>query len=223
MRLIQILMFALAVCGLNGAAYASPAAPKNGVEYDTLAETQGTRAGDKVDVIEFFSYTCPHCNAFEPALSAWVKQNADKITFKRVHVAFRPSDEPLQRMYLSLETMGLADQYHAKVFAAIHDERLTRLSDDEQVFSWLEKNGLERAKFIGVYRSFGAQSWISRAKATIQAHKIDQWPMLAIGGRYMTSPFFASRGMAQVEEVQQQRNGLQVMDFLVAKAKSEMK
>lgn len=225
MRLIQNLLFALAVCAFSASgASASPAAPKSGAEYETLPTAQPVSAGAKVDVIEFFSYSCPHCNAFEPKLHEWVKQNADKINFKRVHVAFHAGDVSLQRMYLTMEAMGIVEQYHQKVFDAIHDERLTRMSTDEQVFDWIEKKGVDRAKFMGSYRSFGAQAWVNRAQATIGAYNIDQWPVIAIGGRYLTSPYFASRGMPPpMGEVEQHQAALQVMDFLVAKAKSEKK
>lgn len=225
MRLIQNLLFALAVCGFAAsAAGASPAVPKSGAEYETLPTAQATSAGAKVDVIEFFSYSCQHCNAFEPKLHEWVKQNADKINFKRVHVAFHARDVSLQRMYLTMESMGIVEQYHQKAFDAIHDEQVSRLNTDEQVFDWIEKKGVDRVKFMGAYRSFGAQSWVNRAQATIQGYNIEQWPVVAIGGRYLTSPHYASRGMPPAAgEVEQHRAALQVMDYLVAKAKSEKK
>ena len=222
MRLIQKLLFALAVCGIAaGAALASPAAPKNGVEYETLTPAQSTDAGAKVEVIEFFSYSCPHCNRFDPLMAAWVKRNEDKIAFKRVHVAFHAGDVSLQRMYLTMDAMGITEKYHAKVFSAVHND-MQRLNSDEEVFNWMEKNGAERAKFIGVYRSFGAQSWVNRSNNMIRAYAIDSWPMVAIGGHYLTSPHYAGRSGPPVgTEAEQQQNALQVMDFLVAKAKTE--
>lgn len=228
MRLIRNLLFAFAVCGIAAGASALPTAPKSGVEYETLPQSLRTDTGNKVEVIEFFSYSCPHCSALEPKLAIWLKQNADKVAFRRVHVAFHPSDVALQRLYLTLESMGLTEQYHQKIFDAIHDQRVTRMSTDEQVFDWVEKNGIERAKFMGVYRSFGAQSWVTRAQTLVRAYNVESWPMIAIGGRYMTSPHYASRGLPQQHqhqhnEAELHKDALQVMDHLVAKAKSEMK
>jgi thiol:disulfide interchange protein DsbA len=223
MRLIQNLLFAFAVMGVSGGAIASPADPKNGAEYETLAQAQSTSAGAKVDVIEFFSYTCPHCKVFDPVLEAWVKKNADKISFKRVHVAFNGPDAALQRAYLSLEAMGLTDKVHPKVFVAIHEEN-KRVNSEEAVFDLVEKNGVERARFIGVYRSFGMQSAVNRAQALVGAYDISQWPMIAVGGRYLTSPYFAGRSNPSLAtEAQQQQGALQIMDHLVAKAKAEKK
>ena len=223
MRLIQKLLFALAVCGFTaGAATASPADPKNGIDYRTLAEAQNTDAGNKVEVTEFFSYNCPHCNVFEPVLAEWVKKNADKVVFRRVHVALLGGDVALQRTYLTLEALGLVEQNHLKLFDAVHKERM-RISNDEAVFAWASKAGLEREKFIGAYRSFGLQSKVNRTQSTVQAYKIDSWPMIAVGGRYLTSPHVAGSGTPGLTELQQQQAALQVMDHLVAKAKLEKK
>ena len=223
MRLIQKLLFALAVCGLTaGAALASPAEPKNGADYRTLPEVQNTDAGNKVEVTEFFSYNCPHCNVFEPLLAEWVKKNADKIVFKRVHVALLGGDAALARTYLTLEALGLAEQNHQKLFDAVHQQHM-RLSNDEAVFDWAAKAGLDREKFIGAYRSFGLQAKVNHAQATVQAYKVDSWPMVAVGGRYLTSPHVAGNGTPGLNEQQQQQAALQVMDHLVAKVKSEKK
>ncbi len=223
MRLIHQLLFALAVGALSAGAFASPADPKNDAEYKTLAEAQPTSADSKVDVIEFFSYSCPHCKVFDPLLEAWVKKNADKVNFKRVHVAFHGPDAALQRMYLSLEAMGVTEKVHPQVFVAIHEEN-QRVNSEDAVFDLVAKHGVDRAKFSAVYRSFGAQSWVNRSQAIVGAYKISQWPMVAIGGRYLTSPYLTGRSNPSLTtELAQQQGALQVMDHLVAKAKSEKK
>lgn len=221
MKLIQKFLCALALCAFAGAA--APAEPKNGVDYLTLRVTQNTDAGKKVEVTEFFAYYCPHCNVLEPHLAAWVKKQGDKIVFKRVHVPRDPNVLPQQRLFYTLEALGLVEQYHDKVFAAMHSERL-RLNRDELVFDWAEKAGIERTRFIDTYRSFGVQARLRRADAVMQAYQVDQWPMIAIDGRFMTSPTQAAEGnSAAVTEAQQQQAMLAVMDHLVAKAQAEKK
>ncbi|QYF94545.1 thiol:disulfide interchange protein DsbA/DsbL [Massilia sp. PAMC28688] len=223
MRLIQKVLFALAVAGVAAGAAASPDAPRNGGEYQVLPEAQQTVPGNKVEVTEFFTYSCPHCNAFEPLLAEWVKKNADKIVFKRVHVAFNRSDIPLQRLYNTLEAMGLTEKYHAKAFAAEHVERL-HMHTDEAVFDWAEKAGIDRAKFIDTYKSFGMQARVNRSQAMAKAYMINSWPTVAVDGRYITSPYQAgSTSRPALNEVGQQQAALKVMDHLVAKAKAEKK
>jgi thiol:disulfide interchange protein DsbA len=211
-----------ALLGLAAAGSVFAAEPRDGVEYLTLPSPQPTDSGRKVEVIEFFAYYCPHCYAFEPALRAWVKQQGDNIVFKRVHVSRDANVAPQQRLYFTLDAMGLLEQYHDKVFAAMHVDRL-RLNSDEQVFDWVTRNGIDRAKFIDTYRSFGIQQRLRRADAMMDAYRIDRWPMLVVGGRYLTSPSHANEaaiaaGEARTE-AQQGQVVLQVMDYLVAKAR----
>lgn len=227
MRLIQKLLSITLFAGLSAfsiAASASPAAPKDGVEYLTLPVVQNTDAGKKVEVTEFFAYYCPHCHAFEPLLADWVKKQGANIVFKRVHVPRDPNVAPQQRLFYTLEAMGLVEQYHDKVFAAMHTGERLRLNRDELVFDWAEKAGIDRARFIDIYRSFGVQAKLRRADAMMGAYHIDQWPMVAIDGRFLTSPSQANEGNpAPQTELQQQQAALLVMDYLVAKAKADKK
>ena len=223
MRFIRTILCAAVLCAASATATASPASPVNGAEYLTLPEVQNTDSGTKVEVTEFFDYACPHCHAFEPVLAAWIKKQGGNIVFKRVHITRGGGVLPQQRLYYTLEALGLLDQYHGKVFHAMHNER-QRFQNDEAVFAWVEKNGIDRAKFIDAYRSFGMQAKTRRAADMMEAYKIDHWPILAVGGRYLTSPSLASSQVkTDQSEEEQQQAGLQVLDHLVAKAKAANK
>jgi thiol:disulfide interchange protein DsbA len=125
-------------------------------------KTAANRCGKKVEVTEFFWYSCPHCNALEPSLEAWVKKQGDKITFRRVPVMFRESFIPQQKLYYTLEAMGLVDSMHAKVFRAIHIEH-QQLDTDKQIADFIAKQGVDAKKFADVYNSFGVQTKVQRA------------------------------------------------------------
>lgn len=207
---------------VNLPAFAAAAAPRDGVDYQTLNPAQPTDAANKVEVIEFFAYYCPHCYAFEPSLAAWVKKQGDNIVFRRVHVSAGASVLPQQRLFYTLDAMGLLPQYHQKVFDAMHVEH-QRLSTDEEVFDWAAKNGIDRARFIDTYRSFGIQAKLQRAHSMMDAYQVPFWPLIVIDGRYVTSPSQVGAHMDGSSEAQQQQAALQVMDFLVAKAKASRK
>ena len=219
MRLIRTLLCAAAF-GISAMAFADP---KNGVEYLTLPEVQNTDAGNKVEVTEFFAYYCPHCYRFEPLLAAWVQKQGTNIVFKRVHVSGGPSVLPQQHLFYTLEALGLVPQYHQKVFDTMHVERL-RLSNDQAMLDWVDKAGIDRAKFAGAWSSFGVQAKLRRADRMMGEYRIDQWPMVAIDGRFLASPTLAGdASKAPQTEEQMQQSALRVMDFLVAKAKAEKK
>ena len=203
--------------GLTSAAQASPAAPVNGAEYRTLEKVQSTDAGKKIEVTEFFWYSCPHCSAFDPQLADWVKKQGDPIVFKRVPVAFRESFQPQQRLYYALEAMGKADEMQKKVFHAIHVERKP-LDSDAAIADFVAAQGIDRKKFTDVYTSFGVQSKVRRAVQLQEAYKIDGVPMIAIDGRFMTSPSIVGAAIGNQPEIALQTAALQVMDFLIAKS-----
>ncbi len=219
-------VFCTALLGLaagSATLSASAADPQAGSQYLVLPSVQPTDAGNKVEVIEFFAYYCPHCYAFEPALEAWVKKQGDNIVFKRVHIQGGASVLPQQRLFYTLDAMGLLNQYHQKVFDAMHQQHL-RLSSDEQVFDWVAQNGIDRAKFVDTYRSFGIQAKLRRAGAMMDSYGVDRWPLVVVDGRFVTSPSHAGAGAPEgTTEAQQQQTALQVMDFLVAKAKADRK
>ena len=220
MRFIRTILCAAALCAVAATAGASPANPANGTEYRTLPEAQNTDSGTKVEVTEFFDYACPHCHSFEPKLAEWVKKQGNNIVFKRVHITRGQGVLPQQRLYYTLESLGLVEQYHDKVFHAMHNER-QRFQNDEAVFDWAEKAGIDRAKFIAAYRSFGMEAKTRRAAAMMEAYKIDHWPILAVGGRYLTSPSLANVSVkTNQSEAEQQQGGLQVLSHLVAKVKA---
>jgi thiol:disulfide interchange protein DsbA len=213
----------LAAPGIAAAASAAgaPDRPKEGVEYQALPEAQPTDSGRKVEVLEFFAYYCPHCYAFEPLLADWVKKQGDNIVFRRVHVPRGPQVAAQQRMFFTLESLGLLEQYHGKVFNAMHVDRLS-FAQDEQVFDWASRAGIDRGRFIDTYRSFGVQSKLRRAQAMMDAYRITHWPMIAVDGRFLTSPgMIAESGNVSGNDALQ--GTLQVMDGLVARAKADRK
>jgi thiol:disulfide interchange protein DsbA len=158
--------------------------PVEGTNYVRLSQPVPVSANGKIEVIEFFWYGCPHCNAFEPTLDAWQKNLPADVAFRRVPVAF--SDEPFgahQRIFYALESMGLVDKMHRKVFYAIHNERM-RLAKPDEIAAFMAKNGVDPAKFMEAYNSFSVQTKVAQAKQLAQAYKIDAVPAMGVQGRY---------------------------------------
>ena len=213
---------AVVLFGVSLAAAASPTAPVLDTDYVNLVERQPADTGKKVEVIEFFAYYCPHCYAFEPSIAAWAKKQGDNIVFKRIHVGTGPAVLPQEKLFFSLEAMGLLEQYHQKVFDAMHAQ-LGALRDDAAVMEWVAKQGIDKAKFAETYNGLGVLGKVRRTERMMGDYRVDYWPMVVIDGKYMTSPSQVNKGTPVQTEAQMQANALTVMDFLVAKAKAEKK
>lgn len=201
----------LGAAALPTLSHAQAKAFKEGADYLELGKAAPTEApAGKVEVVEFFWYSCPHCNAFEPQLEAWIKQVPKDVYIRRVPVSFRPDFEPQQRLYYVLETMGKVEELHKKVFAAIHIEKQA-LNTADLVTAWAEKQGINKAKFTEMYNSFSVTTKARRATQLQDAYQVDGVPALGVAGRYYTSGTLA----------QNMGRALQVTDFLIAQSRGK--
>ncbi len=161
--------------------------PKEGVDYLTLDKPAPTEAAPgKIEVVEFFWYSCPHCNRFEPQLEDWAKKMPKDVILRRVPIAFRPDFEPQQRLYYVLEAMNKVDELHKKVFYAIHVEKQA-LNTLPLIADWVEKQGIDKAKFTEAYNSFPVATKTRKATLLQDAYKVDGVPALGVAGKYYTS------------------------------------
>ena len=200
-----------ATMALSPAARAQAKSFQEGTDYLLLDKIAGTEAPTgKIEVVEFFWYSCPHCNHFEPQLDGWIKKLPKDVYVRRVPVSFRPDFEPQQRLFYVLESMGKVDELHKKVFYAIHVEKQS-LTTADQVTAWAEKQGINKAKFVDAYNSFPIATKIRKATLLQDAYKVDGVPALGVAGRY-----FTSGSVTQTME-----RALLVTDYLVGLARSK--
>ncbi|MGZ5156848.1 MAG: thiol:disulfide interchange protein DsbA/DsbL [Caldimonas sp.] len=176
----------------NGAA-AAQGVPVEGRDYTRIEPPQTPSVQGKIEVLEFFTYACPHCSAFEPIIAPWAKSLPADVVFRRVPVNFLFNVENFQRTYYALETTGLVDTMQAKVFAAVHVDK-QRLDKPEDIAALIAKNGGDPAKFLAAFKSFSVATSVARAKKLQADYKIDAVPALTIQGRFLTSPSQAGGG-----------------------------
>ena len=185
--------------------------PQEGADYILLDKVATTEAAaGKIEVVEFFWYSCPHCNRFEPQLEAWTKKMPKDVVLRRAPVAFRADFEPQQRLYFVLEAMGKVDEIHKKVFAAIHTEKLP-LNTPEQIADWAEKQGISKAKFMEAYNSFPVATKARKSTQLQDAYKVDGVPALGVAGKYYTSGSVA----------QSMERALVVTDYVIGLARAK--
>ena len=187
--------------GLTGALAPRPAQaqlmPVEGTHYLRLSTPVPTSVpAGKIEVIEFFWYECPHCNAFEPALEAWSRRLADDVALRRMPVWFREEPfGPQQRLFYTLDTFGLLPQLHAKVFRAIHEQR-ARLRTPEDLAAFALGNDLDPVKFMAVYNSPAVRAKAEQAKQVAAAYGVDGVPSMGVQGRYFTNGNLANGRVA---------------------------
>ena len=160
----------------------------------------------QVDVVEFFSYACPHCNDFEPVLEAWLRKKPAGIHFHRYPVRFLQNAVNFQPMYFALEAMDQVDAMQQKIFDAVHKER-QRLDKPDDIAAFMTKNGVDAKRFMSIFTSFGVRTKVQQANQLMDTFGVNSVPSIVVGGQYVTSP-----SLAKGEE-----RTTQVVEFVAAK------
>jgi thiol:disulfide interchange protein DsbA len=168
---------------------------QDGVNYTRLVPAQPTAVPTgQVEVLEFFWYACPHCNAIDPLVAAWLKTKPSYVTFSRVHVLWNESHRSLARLYYTLDSMGKLDQLHSEIFKEIHVNGNPLVGVDPNNAAQAEriqtafvvKHGVSEAEFTKAYHSMPVDIALQRADELVQRYRVDSVPRFVVNGKYVT-------------------------------------
>ena len=184
------------------------AAQTAGKDYTPIVPAQPTEEAAKIEVLEFFSYGCPHCSDFHPLLAQWAAKQPGDVVVRKVPITFgRAAWANAARLYYALEATGDLARLDGDVFKAIHSDRVN-LFEENAIKEWVAKKGVDPKKFADAFSSFGVMSKVKRGDQLAQAYKIQGVPALAVDGKYLV-------GGQSFGEV------LAIADKLIAKARAE--
>lgn len=202
------------LAGLAGAALPLSAAPPSlneGRDYEPILPPQPGESPGKIDVLEFFSYGCPHCKDFHPLVMAWAAKLPRDISFQRIPVSFgRAAWANLARLYHSLGATGDLARLDLAAFHAIHDER-TNLYAPDAILAWVKSQGVDQKRFADAFESFGINTRLARDEQLVKNYKVQGVPLLTVGGRYAVTGQ-AAKSLADL---------LPIADGLIARVRGE--
>jgi thiol:disulfide interchange protein DsbA len=201
-------------------ALAQGAPPQEGTDFRVLPRTIPADPADKIVVLDFFRYGCPHCHDFLGYLEPWQKRQQADVSLQHVPCSFDPSQDAQARAYYALLALGRVEDLHRKVFDAIHVQRRGRLEDPEDIAAFMVANGIARDKWMSVFNSFSMGPSLRRAHDTVVAYAIDGTPSIGVDGRFVTAPSMM-QGVHSSGEAQDR--GLLVADYLVDRVRGERK
>ena len=205
-RLLSLVAVLLAALSLSAAA--QMAAPQEGNQYLRLKNPQPVESGKKIEVLEFFSYGCPHCGELEPNLQGWLKTMPPDVQFRRIPVMFQERWIPLAKIYYTLEALGEESRLSPDVFVALHGKGLP-LWQDKTFFDWAASQGLDRKKVEDMYNSFGIGGKVNRARMIAQAYQVQSVPLIVVDGKFVSNRIPSHSAMPPL------------IDALVARARAE--
>lgn len=184
---------------------------EEGIHFKRIDQSN-TLASDKVEVLEFFMYGCPHCYSFEPYLNKWEKAKPDDVEFIRVPATFNALATLHARAYYALQMLDAGEKIHPKFFSEIHNNKnLMRSVDELAVF--VQKYGVDRSEFIDAMNSFAVEGNIRKATKLVKEHEINGVPAVTVNGKYLISASMAGS----------YDNMVKIIDYLIQKetAKAE--
>ncbi len=179
--------FAIALAATLAGAGAAAQALEEGKSYIRLKNPQPVETGNKIEVIEFFSYGCPHCAHLEPELAPWIKSAPPDVAFRRVPVVFNASWVSLAKAYYTLEALGEEARLTPEVFKAIHEQG-KNLASDKAFVDWLATKGVDHKKAEDMMASFAIAGKVNKAKSQAQAYQIQSVPTVIVDGKFVTAP-----------------------------------
>jgi thiol:disulfide interchange protein DsbA len=177
---------------------------REGVHYDLITPALPTRSGDKIEVVEFFAYSCGHCYNFEPLLTQWKQQQPADVVLMPSPAVWSQPMEPHAKAFFTAQALGVLDKLHGALFAAMHVDR-NRLASEEEIRKIFVANGVSAEDFTKAYRSFGVGSQVRQAGARAKGARISGTPEMMVAGKYRIS----------TRKAGSQANMLKIVDYLV--------
>ena len=201
---------ALAVLALGlAAALPAHAQFQEGTHYERI-DGPGSADDDVIEVVEVFSYMCPHCRNFQPYVTPWEKDLPEGVSFRRVPVSFNRSWEPFARAYVTADVLDITDQSHDALFTAIHDERRP-FRTIEDLAEFHSQFGVDADEFESTAESFPVEAAMRKGVADLGKWGIRSTPTLVIDGKWRVSP----RRGSTFEEL------LEVADYLIEREQAD--
>ena len=209
-RMLAVLLTGLLYAGMSSAQGFDATAPvqkwQAGKNYTLIEPPQPTATGDKIEVLEIFSYACPHCAHFQPYADQLKASLPSYAEFGNMPAVFNASWEPFARAYYTAQSLGVAEKTHQALFDALHkDHEPLRTIQDLSTF--YAKFGVDPKKFIDASNSFEVNSKLIRAEKMVKAYGVQGTPSIVVNGKYLVTGQSAG-GYSQL---------IELVDWLVKK------
>ncbi|QSX74562.1 thiol:disulfide interchange protein DsbA/DsbL [Lysobacter arenosi] len=186
----SLLLLALlpAAALVSGAMAANPApALVEGTDYEVIAGGKPfAPVKGKVEVVEVFGYTCPHCAHFQPQIAKWQAQNAKQVSFVPMAAPFGGFWTPYAKAFYAAQELGVATRSHDAMFLALHTDGTLPLRNPsvDEIAAFYSRYGVDAQRFASTYDSPQVQARMDKAEQFIRTSGVEGTPMLVVNGKY---------------------------------------
>jgi thiol:disulfide interchange protein DsbA len=199
--LIVIALLATSACSADETASGTARQWQAGQDYFVIDPPVATSSGDKIEVLEVFSYACPHCAHFQPYAEEIKSKLPANAQFALLPAVFQPPWEPFARAFYTAKSLGLLDKTHQALFDALHRDHqpLRTIEDLANVF--YVNYGANPGTFLSTATSFVIEGEMARGNGLVRDAHIDATPSLIVNGKYRVTGL-SERGVGFPEMVQ---------------------
>lgn len=185
---MKALLTGLLLAALAWAPTAADAAqpPQAGRDYVEIAGGKpfAGKPG-RIEVVEVFGYTCPHCAHLEPLLQPWKARLPRDVDFVAVPAVFGGPGDTWARAYFASANLGLARRTHQAVFDAIHKTgTLPRNPSAQELATFYAAYGVSTERFLAAMADPKVDAQMRQAATFAQVSGLEGTPSLVVDGRY---------------------------------------
>lgn len=177
---------------------------KEGVHYKVL----DLEPSAKPSVTEYFSFYCPHCNAFEPIMSQLKKELPEGVKLQKNHVSFMGGNmgKSMSKAYATMIALNVEDKMIPVMFNRIHTMHKAPKNDAElrQIFV---DEGIDGAKFDAAFNGFAVDSMVRRFDKQFQDSGLTGVPSVIVNNHYLV----------QAQDVKSTDEYFALINFLLGK------
>ena len=163
---------------------------REGVDYFRLVPTQPTiGSADRIEVSEFFMYSCPHCFTIDAAVEQWSEELDPAVRFVRVPAIFNRIAQTHAQLFFAAELLAadgtLKDlgAFHNTVFVEFHN-RGNRLLNQDAVQRLFDRFGVPADAFEKAWSSFPVDQKMRVASDLVRRYGVDAVPAFIVNGKY---------------------------------------
>ena len=177
-----------------------------GVHYVVLDEPVATRDNSKIEVVEMFSYGCPHCYEFDPLVKKWSKQQTSEIDFWFFPAVWNEPMKLFAQAFYAADELNIIDKIHVPLFTSVVIEQKSIRNENDMINFFVE-HGVDENTFIEAFNSMAVESQVKQAELRVREYKPAGAPEIVVNGKYRVDRMRAGG----------QQEMLAVVDFLINK------
>ncbi|MEM9103516.1 MAG: thiol:disulfide interchange protein DsbA/DsbL [Pseudomonadota bacterium] len=156
---------------------------EEGKHYKTM---EGKALAPQAELVEFFSYSCPHCYHAEPLVQDLKKHLSKDVAFQQVPVGFfKPIFELTRIGAIVVETLGKKDELHSKIFERIHGKGGSHFRSEEELKAFFAENGISEEEYKRAFASEKAQALHKKYRQETHSSQISGVPSFIVRNKYL--------------------------------------